>query len=58
MNQKYEVLSRVFGHESFRSFQEEAVDAILSPKRLSNHNPYRCGEVALLSAAVTSYGWF
>ena len=29
MIQKYEILKTVFGHEKFRSFQEEAVDSIL-----------------------------
>ena len=44
MNQKYEVLSRVFGHESFRSFQEEAVDAILSQKDLVTIIPTGAGK--------------
>jgi ATP-dependent DNA helicase RecQ len=30
MNNKYKVLKSVFGHASFRAFQEEAVDAIVS----------------------------
>lgn len=30
MEQKYNVLKTVFGHSSFRTFQEEAVDAIVS----------------------------
>lgn len=30
MNKKYDVLKSVFGHASFRAFQEDAVDAILS----------------------------
>ena len=32
--QKYEILKSVFGHERFRSFQEEAVDTILRQKDL------------------------
>lgn len=32
MIQKYEVLKNVFGHDKFRSFQEEAVDSILHQK--------------------------
>jgi len=32
--QKYEILKSVFGHDKFRSFQEEAVDAILHQKDL------------------------
>jgi ATP-dependent DNA helicase RecQ len=44
MNQKYEVLSRVFGHNSFRSFQEEAVDAILSQKDLVTIIPTGAGK--------------
>ncbi len=34
MIQKYEILKSVFGHEKFRSFQEEAVDTILRQKDL------------------------
>ena len=34
MIQKYEILKSVFGHDAFRSFQEEAVDAILHQKDL------------------------
>ncbi len=34
MIQKYEILKSVFGHVKFRSFQEEAVDAILHQKDL------------------------
>ncbi len=30
MNKKYDVLKSVFGHASFRAFQEEAVDAIVA----------------------------
>lgn len=29
MNKKYEILKDIFGHENFRSFQEEVVDTIL-----------------------------
>lgn len=32
MDKKYQVLKSVFGHSSFRPFQEEAVDAIVSGK--------------------------
>lgn len=32
MNKKYDVLKSVFGHSSFRAFQEEAVDAIVGGK--------------------------
>lgn len=32
MIQKYEILKTVFGHDKFRSFQEEAVDSILHQK--------------------------
>jgi len=32
--QKYEILKSVFGHDEFRSFQEEAVDSILHQKDL------------------------
>ena len=32
MIQKYEILKTVFGHDEFRSFQEEAVDSILHQK--------------------------
>jgi len=32
--QKYEILKSVFGHDEFRSFQEEAVDSILHHKDL------------------------
>ena len=32
MNTKYEILKDIFGHDNFRSFQEEVVDSIL------NHN--------------------
>lgn len=32
--QKYEILKSVFGHDKFRSFQEEAVDTILRQKDL------------------------
>jgi len=32
--QKYEILKTVFGHDAFRSFQEEAVDTILHQKDL------------------------
>lgn len=34
MLQKYDLLKSVFGHEQFRSFQEEAVDTILQGKDL------------------------
>lgn len=34
MIQKYEILKSVFGHDKFRSFQEEAVDSILHQKDL------------------------
>lgn len=34
MIQKYEILKSVFGHDKFRSFQEEAVDTILHQKDL------------------------
>ena len=34
MIQKYEILKSVFGHDEFRSFQEEAVDSILHHKDL------------------------
>jgi ATP-dependent DNA helicase RecQ len=33
-DKKYEVLQKVFGHESFRNFQEEAVDTILKREDL------------------------
>ena len=34
MIQKYEILKSIFGHDKFRSFQEEAVDTILHQKDL------------------------
>src|SRR6056300_1870713 len=34
MIQKFEILKSVFGHDEFRSFQEEAVDTILHQKDL------------------------
>ena len=30
MNEKYQILKEIFGHEKFRSFQEEVVDTILN----------------------------
>jgi ATP-dependent DNA helicase RecQ len=30
MNKKYQILKDIFGHEHFRSFQEEVVDCILN----------------------------
>ncbi len=32
MNKKYQILKDIFGHDKFRSFQEEVVDTILSKK--------------------------
>ena len=32
MNTKHKILKDIFGHDSFRSFQEEVVDAILAKK--------------------------
>ncbi|MEA2049616.1 MAG: DNA helicase RecQ [Campylobacterota bacterium] len=59
MNQKYEVLNKVFGHSSFRSFQEEAVDAILAKKDLVTIIPTGAGKSlcyqlpAILSEGLT-----
>ena len=30
MNKKYQILKDIFGHDKFRSFQEEVVDCILA----------------------------
>ncbi len=30
MNKKYQILKDIFGHEHFKSFQEEVVDCILN----------------------------
>ncbi len=32
MNTKYKILKDIFGHDAFRSFQEEVVDTILAKK--------------------------
>lgn len=34
MNDKYKILKETFGHDSFRSFQEEVVDTVLAKKDL------------------------
>ncbi|MEA3352472.1 MAG: DNA helicase RecQ [Campylobacterota bacterium] len=44
MEKKYEVLNKVFGHSSFRAFQEEAVDAILANKDLLTIIPTGAGK--------------
>ncbi len=44
MNQKYEILKTVFGHDSFRAFQEEAVDTILSGRDLVTIIPTGAGK--------------
>jgi ATP-dependent DNA helicase RecQ len=44
MNQKYEILQTVFGHSSFRVFQEEAVDTILSRRDLVTIIPTGAGK--------------
>ena len=44
MEKKYEVLKKVFGHSSFRAFQEEAVDAILANQDLLTIIPTGAGK--------------
>ncbi len=44
MDQKYEILKTVFGHDSFRAFQEEAVDTILSGRDLVTIIPTGAGK--------------
>ena len=44
MSQKNEVLNKVFGHNSFRNFQEEAIDAILEKKDLITIIPTGAGK--------------
>ena len=44
MDQKYKLLNDTFGHNSFRSFQEEAIDTILSGKDLVTIIPTGAGK--------------
>ena len=44
LNEKQKILSEVFGHKSFRPFQEEAVDSIVSGKDLLTIIPTGAGK--------------
>lgn len=44
MNNKYQVLKSVFGHASFRAFQEEAVDAIVNGRDIMMILPTGAGK--------------
>ncbi|MDD4506764.1 MAG: RecQ family ATP-dependent DNA helicase, partial [Sulfurospirillaceae bacterium] len=44
MDKKYQILHSVFGHHSFRAYQEEAVDAILARKDIMMILPTGAGK--------------